>query len=155
LDRIITIFLKSDVKAFFGRVCADGLSDSDIAAIVDKFVERLKKRNEVCARPSEIFVSSHVRSLLLLEKHGKSNEKRKKMKLRNNSNHYVTRSAMLVPISERILTHDSRVVGKLKEEGWAQELETHPSAYAGLKEITGVRVAKPLTDKGTSFVGHS
>lgn len=61
---------------------------------------------------------------------------------------------MLIPILELILTCDSRVVEKLREEGWAEELETHPSAYAGLKEITGVRVAKPLTDKGASFLGR-
>ena len=40
---------------------------------------------------------------------------------------------------------------KLKGEGWAEELEQHPTAYAALKDITGVRVAKPLTDRGTSL----
>ena len=49
----------------------------------------------------------------------------------------------------------SRVIGKLKEEGWAKELEKNPLAYAGLMGVAGVRVAKPLTDGGTSFVGHS
>jgi len=43
-----TVFLKTDVKAFFGRVCADGLSDSDIETIVEEYVKRLAKRNEVC-----------------------------------------------------------------------------------------------------------
>ena len=48
-----------------------------------------------------------------------------------------------------------RVLEKLKEEGWAKELEKHPFTYVGLMGVTGVRVAKPLTDAGTSFVGHS
>lgn len=39
------------------------------------------------------------------------------------------------------------MIEKLKEEGWAEELGRHPSAYAALKDITGVRVAKPLTDR--------
>ena len=64
------------------------------------------------------------------------------------------KSAISIPILKPILTRDSRVLEKLKEEGWAQELETHPSAYLGLKDITGVRVAKSLTDKGTLFVAH-
>lgn len=50
------------------------------------------------------------------------------------------------------LTRDSRVVEKLKEDGWAEELENHPAAYAALKDITGVRVAKPLTDRSGFFV---
>lgn len=76
------------------------------------------------------------------------------MKQRNNSSRYVTRSALFIPTLKHILTRDPRVVEKLKEEGWSEELETHPSAYAGLKDITGVRVAKPLTNKSASFVGH-
>jgi len=70
-------------------------------------------------------------NLLLLEKSGKGNEKQKKDEAKEQLK------------SQRY----ERVVEKLKEEGWAEELATHPSAYAGLKEMTGVRVAKPLTDK--------
>lgn len=98
----------------------------------------------------------YIRSSLPLERLGKSYGKQKKTKRRNNSSHYVTRSAFLIPAPERrILTRRPRVVEKLKEEGWAEELETHPSAYAGLKDITGVRVAKPLTERSTSSVCHS
>lgn len=43
-----TIHLKTDLKTFFGRVFADGLSDSGIAAVVEEYVKRLAKRNEVC-----------------------------------------------------------------------------------------------------------
>ena len=61
---------------------------------------------------------------------------------------------MCILVPEPMLTHDQRVVEKLKEEGWAEELEQHPSAYAALKDITGVRVAKPLTDRSTPLWGH-
>lgn len=94
-----------------------------------------------------------MRSLLLPERRGKSYEKLKKTKRRSDSSHYVTRSMMIIPVPERMLIRDSRVIEKLKEEGWAEELEKHPSAYAALKDITGVRVAKTLTDKGRSFSG--
>ena len=55
---------------------------------------------------------------------------------------------MFIPVLERMLTCDSRVIEKLKGEGWAKELEQHPATYAALKDITGVRVAKTLTDRG-------
>ena len=48
----------------------------------------------------------------------------------------------------------TRVIEKLKEEGWAAELEQHPGAYATLKDMTGVRVAKTLTDRGSSLTNH-
>lgn len=148
------IFLRADVKAFFGRVCADGLSDSDVAAIVDQYSQRLTKRSEVCLHFLYIAASPHMRSLLLPERCGRSCERRKKTKQRSDSRHCVTRSMTFTPIPERMLTRGSRVVEKLKGEGWAEELEMHPSAYAALKDITGVRVAKPLTDKSTAFVDH-
>lgn len=152
-DRVI--FLKTDVKAFFGRVCADGLSDSDITAIVEEYAQRLKKRTEVRTSPLIfLFHHPHMRSLHLPERRGKNSEKQKRMKRRSISSHCVMKSAISIPILKPILTRDSRVLEKLKEEGWAQELETHPSAYLGLKDITGVRVAKSLTDKGTLFVAH-
>ena len=58
---------------------------------------------------------------------------------------------MLIPVPERVLTCDFRVIEKLKGEGWAEELEQHPTAYAALRDITGVRVAKTLTDRGRSL----
>lgn len=61
---------------------------------------------------------------------------------------------MFIPVLERMLTCDSRVIEKLKEEGWTEELEQHPTAYAALKDITGVRVAKTLTDRGASLTGY-
>jgi len=57
-----------------------------------------------------------------------------------------------IPIPEHALTWEIRVIEKLKGEGWAEELEQHPSAYAALREIAGVRVAKTLTDRGTWLV---
>lgn len=51
------------------------------------------------------------------------------------------------------LTRDYRIIAKLGEEGWAEELENHPSTYAGLKYLSGIRIVRPLTDKSTSFVG--
>jgi len=74
------------------------------------------------------------------------------MKQRSDSSCCVTKSATAIPILEFVLTSDFRVVEKLKGEGWADELEKNPSAYAALKDITGVRVAKTLTDKGTSLM---
>ena len=96
-------------------------------------------------------IPSHMGSLLLLARLGKTYKRRKEMKQRSDSNRCVTRSAIFVPILERVLTCDFRVMEKLKGEGWAEELEQHPTAYAALKDITGVRVAKPLTDRGTSL----
>lgn len=55
---------------------------------------------------------------------------------------------MLILALGCILSCHFRVIEKLKGEGWATELEQHPSAYAALKDITGVRVAKTLTDRG-------
>jgi hypothetical protein len=60
---------------------------------------------------------------------------------------------MFIHVLERVLTCHFRVLEKVKGEGWAEELEQHPSAYAALRDVTGVRVAKPLTDKGTSLMG--
>ena len=56
-----------------------------------------------------------------------------------------------------MLTRGFRVIEKLKEEGWGPELEQHPIAYAALKDMTGVRVAKTLTDRGlllTYYLRH-
>jgi len=61
---------------------------------------------------------------------------------------------MSIPVLEHVLTRGFRVLEKLKGEGWAEELEQHPAAYAALKDITGVRVAKTLTDRGTLSTGH-
>lgn len=61
---------------------------------------------------------------------------------------------MSVPILKHVLTRGFRVIEKLKGEGWAEELERHPAAYAALKDLTGVRVAKTLTDRGMSSTGH-
>jgi len=61
---------------------------------------------------------------------------------------------MFIPVLERVLTRDFRVIEKLKGEGWTEELEQHPTAYAALKDITGVRVAKTLTDRGVSLTGY-
>jgi hypothetical protein len=52
------VFLKTDVKTFFGRVCADGLSDSDIAAIIEEYTKRLAQRKQV--RPHFIYAPSLV-----------------------------------------------------------------------------------------------
>lgn len=99
-------------------------------------------------------VSSHMCSLLLPGNYGKHGEKRKKIKRRNASSHYVAKSMVTTPILEHVLSRDCRVIEKLREEGWAEELENYPSAYEGLRDFTGVRVVKPLTDKGMSFVRH-
>lgn len=64
------------------------------------------------------------------------------------------RSMVFNSILELVPTRGSRVLAKLKKEGWAEELEKHPSAYLGLKDITGVRVAKPLTDKSAPIARH-
>ena len=143
------VFLRSDVKTFFGRVCADGLSDSDIAAIVEEYTKRLAQRKQV--RPYFIYIypSSHMRSLLLPVRFGKSCWRQNKRKQRNGSSRYVTRSMVFIHILKRALTSAIRVIEKLKKEGWAEELEQYPSAYVALKDITGVRVAKTLTDRGT------
>jgi len=95
-----------------------------------------------------------MRSLLLLAIIGKTFKRQKKKKQRNDSSHYVTRSMVSIPVLERVLIYEFRVIEKLKGEGWAEELEQHPSAYAALKDTTGVRVAKPLTDRGTSLTDH-
>jgi hypothetical protein len=57
--------LKTDVKTFFERVNADGLSDDDIAAIVEEYAKRLTRRKEVCLHLVYISFPSHVHSLLL------------------------------------------------------------------------------------------
>ena len=88
-------------------------------------------------------------SLLPLERVGKINKRQKKTKQKSALSRCVMRSATFIPVPECVLTHDFRVIEKLKGEGWAEELEQHPSAYAALKDTTGVRVAKPLTDRGT------
>ena len=75
------------------------------------------------------------------------------MKQRSGSSHCATRSKTFIPVPERVLTCKFRVIEKLKGEGWAEELEQHPSAYAALREIAGVRVAKTLTDRSTSSAG--
>lgn len=92
-----------------------------------------------------------MRSLLLLAIAGKTYKRQKKKKQRSGSSHCVTRSAVYIPVLERVLTDEFRVIEKLKGEGWTEELEQHPSAYAALRDTTGVRVAKPLTDRGTSL----
>lgn len=146
--------MRSDVKAFFERVCVDGLSDSDIATVIEEYVKRLAKRNEVCRCFIYLASSPHARSLLLLAKLGKICKRQKKTKQRNGLSPCVTRSTTFTSVLERVLIRDFRVIEKLKGEGWAEELEQHPVAYAALKDITGVRVAKTLTDRGTSFTGH-
>ena len=75
------------------------------------------------------------------------------MRQRSDSSRCVTRSIMSISAPERALTWEFRVIEKLKEEGWAEELEQHPSAYSALREIAGVRVAKTLTDRSTSSMG--
>jgi len=92
-------------------------------------------------------------SLLLLARFGKTYKRRKEMKQRSDSSRRVTKSCGNHLVLGRLLTHGFRVMEKLKGEGWAEELEQHPTAYAALKDITGVRVAKPLTDRGTSLTG--
>jgi hypothetical protein len=149
-----TVFLRSDVKTFFERVCVDGLSDSDIAAIVEEYAKRLTERREVCNCFAYTTSPSNMRSSLLLARFGKTYKRQKKMEQRNDSSLCVTRSAVFIPVLERVLTRHSRVIEKLKGEGWAEELEQHPTAYAALKDITGVRVAKTLTDRGTSLAGY-
>lgn len=37
---------------------------------------------------------------------------------------------------------------KLFEEGWGEELSEHLQSYCGLDEVTGVRISKPLSEKG-------
>ena len=64
---IRSLFLKADVEAFFGRFHAYGLSDNDIAAIVEEVAQRSQKRNKVCPCFPHSASSSHVRSLLLLD----------------------------------------------------------------------------------------
>lgn len=59
------------------------------------------------------------------------------------------------PVSEPMLTRGYRVIEKLKEEGWAEELEKHPSTYMRLKGVTGIRIARPLSDKGAHLVDRS
>jgi hypothetical protein len=97
---------------------------------------------------------SHMRSLLLQERFGKSYRRRNERKQRSDLSRCIMRSAMSIPILERVLTCDARVIEKLKEEGWAEELERHPSTYAALGDITGVRAAKTLTDRGRLSTGH-
>jgi len=75
------------------------------------------------------------------------------MRQRNDSSRCVTKSTTLIPAPERALTQEFRVIEKLKGEGWAEELEQHPSAYSALREIAGVRVAKTLTDRSASLTG--
>jgi len=75
------------------------------------------------------------------------------MKQRNGSRRCATKSIMFISAPERVLTWEFRVIEKLKGEGWAEELERHPSAYAALREIAGVRVAKTLTDRSMSLTG--
>ena len=146
------VFLRSDVKMFFGRVCADGLSDDDIKTVVEEYAKRLTKRNEVCFHFACITPPSHMSSLLLLARVGKAYKRQKETKQRSDSSRCVTRSVMFILVLERMLTCDFRVIEKLKGEGWAEELDQHPSAYAALKDITGVRVAKTLTDRGMSLI---
>lgn len=109
------VFLRADVKAFFGRVCADGISESDFTAIIDEFSRRRTKRNEFAAA-------------------GQQWEAR--------------REAEKDEAKERIKSQRyEKVIEKLKEEGWAEELEKHPSTYARLKNVPGVRITRPLSDK--------
>jgi hypothetical protein len=63
--------LKADVEAFFGRLHADALSDNDIATILEKDAQLVRKRNEVCSCFPPIASLSHMRSLLLLDRRGK------------------------------------------------------------------------------------
>jgi hypothetical protein len=41
-----------------------------------------------------------------------------------------------------------RVLEKLFEEGWGDELSEHLQSYCGLDGVAGVRISKPLTEKG-------
>lgn len=66
------IFLRRDVKRFFARVCADELTDEDIAAIISTHTDNLAKRNEVSHYLVYVTPPSHMRSLLLLAKLGKT-----------------------------------------------------------------------------------
>ena len=59
-----------------------------------------------------------------------------------------------MPVLECVLTCNTRVIEKLKGEGWAEELEQHPFTYEALRDIAGVRVAKTLTDRGMLLTGH-
>ena len=71
------------------------------------------------------------------------------MRQRSDSSRCVMKSMAFIPVLERALICGFRVIEKLKGEGWVEELEQHPAAYAGLRDMTGVRVAKTLTDRGT------
>ena len=42
----------------------------------------------------------------------------------------------------------SRILARLEDEGWADELNTYPSVYDGLRNQPGVGMSKALTDKG-------
>jgi len=75
------------------------------------------------------------------------------MRRRSDSSRCVTRSTAFIPAPEHVLTWEFRVIEKLKGEGWAEELEQHPSAYSALRDIAGVRVAKTLTDRSASLTG--
>jgi len=44
--------------------------------------------------------------------------------------------------------HIYRVLEKLFEEGWGDELSENLQSYCGLDEVTGVGISKPLTEKG-------
>ena len=49
-----------------------------------------------------------------------------------------------IPIDRQV----SRVLEKLFEEGWGDELSEHLQSYCGLDEVTGVGISKPLSEKG-------
>jgi hypothetical protein len=51
-----------------------------------------------------------------------------------------------------MITGFDRVLEKLFEEGWGDELSEHLQSYRGLDEVTGVGISKPLSEKGrTAF----
>ena len=41
------VFLKTDAKKFFRRVCANGLSNNDITAIIEEYTKYLMQRKQV------------------------------------------------------------------------------------------------------------
>lgn len=41
-----------------------------------------------------------------------------------------------------------RILERLEDEGWGDELRTHPQSYNCLGDQPGVKISKSLTDKG-------
>ena len=42
----------------------------------------------------------------------------------------------------------SRILARLEDEGWGNELRAYPQVYDGLRHQPGVGMSKALTDKG-------